>query len=68
MKNNLYPLLTLMFLILAIIAIFCLNFGAGAAAFVGYLITGAAWMYHEIMVAPEQPVSYGNKNAPEMKD
>lgn len=50
--NNIFPLLTLMFMTLCIIALCLSNFGAGCAAFIGYLITGAAWMRREMMVAP----------------
>ena len=40
-------------MILCIIALCLSNFGAGCAAFIGYLITGAAWMRREMMVAPK---------------
>lgn len=39
-------------MILTIIAICLGNFGAGCAGFVGYCITGAAWMRQEMAAAP----------------
>ena len=50
--NTIFPLLTLTFIILCIVALCLSNFGAGCAAFIGYLITGAAWMYQEAKIAP----------------
>lgn len=44
--------LTLLFLVLAVIALWLSNFGAACAGFIGYVISGAAWMWQETKDAP----------------